>query len=117
MLTLSETRAQMSADPQHAMLHLMDFVDDFRRHRNPEALAEPFVPSDERVDALAAATAEQLCHEASMEPPEWLLRVPGCKRPWFVSGLQSLKAIALVESPLPFRIRQIFVLANFLHRV
>jgi hypothetical protein len=31
--------------------------------------------------------------------------------------MESLKAIALVESPLPFRIRKVFVLANFLSRV
>jgi hypothetical protein len=31
--------------------------------------------------------------------------------------MENLKAIALVESPLRFRIRKIFVLENFLNRV
>jgi hypothetical protein len=43
--------------------------------------------------------------------------VPAPHDPWFVSGMESLKAIALVESPLPFRLRKIFVLENFLSRV
>jgi len=53
----------------------------------------------------------------SLECPGWILEVPACKDPWFVSGMESLKAIALVESPLQFRIRKIFVLENFLSRV
>jgi hypothetical protein len=32
-------------------------------------------------------------------------------------GIENLKAITLVESPLRFRIRKIFVLDNFLRRV
>lgn len=37
--------------------------------------------------------------------------------PWFVAGMENLKAIALAESPLRFRLRKIFVLENFLSRV
>lgn len=36
--------------------------------------------------------------------------------PWFVAGVENLKATALVESPLPFRRNNIFVLGNFLSR-
>ena len=81
-----------------------------------EALEEPFAAADERLDALAAATAEELCKERGQEAPAWIQKVPACQVPWFVSGLESLKAIALVESPLPFRRRKIFVLDNFLAR-
>ena len=34
-----------------------------------------------------------------------------------VGGLERLKAISIVESPLRFRIRKILVLENFLSRV
>jgi hypothetical protein len=43
--------------------------------------------------------------------------VPACRKPWFVAGMENLKAIAVAESPLRFRIRKIFVLENFLSRV
>jgi hypothetical protein len=43
--------------------------------------------------------------------------IPAYKDPWFVSGMENLKAITLVESPLHFRRRKIFVLGNFLSRV
>ena len=93
----------------------MDFVDDFRYYRDQRMIEEPFELDDERFDALLAATAEQLCYELKINPPEWILAVPAPRDPWFVSGMESLKSIALVESPLPFRLRKIFVLENFLN--
>ncbi len=95
----------------------MDFVDDFRHCRNLTALAEPLQSTGSPMDALFASTAEYLCDELGLEPPTWLAAVPASKTPWFVSGIESLKAIALAESPLRFRIRKIFVLENFLSRV
>jgi hypothetical protein len=73
--------------------------------------------SDEKIDALLAATVESLCRELNLETPEWLQNVPACRQPYFVSGVENLKATAIVESPLPFRIRKVFVLENFLERV
>ena len=117
MITLQEAKRRMESDPKHWVVWLMDFVDDFRYHRNPAALNEPFELSDPKFDALLASTAEQLCAEMGLECPDWVLQVPACASPWFVAGMESLKAIALVESPLRFRIRKIFVLENFLSRV
>ena len=117
MTTLAETKRRIEADPQHGAVYLMDFVDDVRYYRDPAALAEPFPLSDERFDALLASTAESLCDEAGLDVPRWIARVPACRTPWFVSGIESLKAITLVESPLRFRMRKVFVLENFLSRV
>ncbi|NCO37375.1 MAG: hypothetical protein COZ06_23865 [Armatimonadetes bacterium CG_4_10_14_3_um_filter_66_18] len=44
------------------------------------------------------------------------LLLPPLPEPWFVSGIENLKATALVESPTHFRKRRIFVLGNFLER-
>lgn len=116
MITLKETKRSILSDPDNWVIHLMDFVDDFRFHKNPIALAEPFRLTDERWDALLASAASYLCCELGISTPQWLWSVPACKHPWFVSGLENLKAIALVESPLHFRMRKIFVLENFLSR-
>ncbi len=117
MMTLKDTRQLMEQDQSHAILHLMEFVDDFRREKDSKALSPRFMPGDERLDALAASTAQELCAELKIEAPEWLESVPACREPWFPSGVESLKAIALAESPLPFRLRKIFVMENFLSRV
>jgi hypothetical protein len=117
MITLKETRGKIEADPRWWCIHLMNFVDDFRRHKDKSAVIEPFELGDQRMDALLASTAEALCDEAGIEPPEWLEGVPDLKEPWFVGDLERLKAISIVQSPLRFRIRKIFVLENFLTRV
>jgi hypothetical protein len=117
MTTLRKVKKQVTADPKWWGVHLMDFVDEFRRHKDARAVAEPFPLTDEKMDALLASTAETLCDEARIEPPEWPASVPACSEPYFVGGLENLKAFTIVESPLRFRLRKIFVLENFLSRV
>ena|ERR1041384_1223838 len=107
----------MSEDLKWWQIPLMDFVDDFRRSKDPEALREPFELGDERMDAVLASVAESICDELKLPIPDWLTKVPACTEPYFVSGLENLKATAIVESPLRFRIRKVFVLENFLYRV
>jgi hypothetical protein len=115
--TIRETKERMLAMPDHWQVPFMDFVDDFRRNKDMSLLTTPFVMDHERWDALLASTVEYLCQEQGLETPEWVSEVPACQDPWFVSGMDSLRAISLVESPAPFRARKIFVLGNFLDRV
>ncbi|HMG74766.1 MAG TPA: hypothetical protein VK582_14795 [Pyrinomonadaceae bacterium] len=117
MLTVKETREKIANDQKWWAIHLMNFVDDFRRSRDLLAIEAPFRQSDQKMDALVAATVESLCDELGLETPHWLEQIPECEEPWFVSGLERLKAITIVQSPLRFRMRKIFVLGNFLSRV
>lgn len=117
MITLAETKQKIEQDPDHWLIHLMDFGDDFRYYRREAALAQPFALTDRKMDALLASTAEYLCAELGLDPPQWVQDVPALPEPWFVSGLENLKAITLVETPVWFRMRKIFVLENFLSRV
>ncbi len=117
MITLKETKQEIAREPQHWCVHLMDFVDDFRYYKDMRAVAEPFALTDSKMDALLASTAEYLCDELNLKPPAWLAGIPDCEDPFFVGEIQNLKAISIVESPLRFRIRKIFVLENFLSRV
>jgi hypothetical protein len=117
MTTLFELKQQVTANPSTWSLYLMNFVDDFRRQKDVRMLREPFIRDNDQIDALLASTAEYLCDEQGIQPPTWLNDVPASRKPWFVAGIESLKAIALAESPLRFRIRKVFVLENFLSRV
>lgn len=104
-----------------------DLLDDFRlRCKTPverarlvcdaPPLLEPVGCAD--VDAYLAAVVETLCREVEMVPPCWTESPERFLRyPWFAGGLESLKAILIVESPVPFRRRNLFVSANALHRV
>lgn len=97
---------------------LFDFVDAFRSTRNAALIQEaPAMDLDMRLRALCASVTESLCRENNMKPPAWCAGVPALDTPWFVSGIENLKAMALVESPAWFRARGLFVLGNFLERV
>lgn len=97
--------------------HLFDFVDAFRSTRNVALVQEcPVTELDPRLRALCASVTEALCYETGMPPPAWCAGIPALHSPWFVAGIENLKAMALVESPAWFRARGIFVLGNFLER-
>ncbi len=116
MTTAAQTRRQMNEAGEHWLIPLMDFVDDFRYYRDPAAVADPIEPSEPKLDALMASVVDYLCREIGIDTPNWVDSVPSCAGPWFVSGMESLKAITLAETPLPFRIRKVFVRDNFLSR-
>lgn len=116
-MTIRETKRQIEHDREYWLIPFMEFVDDFRRDRDPSWIQQPFELTDERIDAMLASTIEYLCDELQVNPPDWVWEVPSCRDPWFVSGIENLKAIAIVESPVYFRRRKIFVLENFLERV
>lgn len=98
-------------------IHLFDFVDRFRTAPAPELVATPPAPGlDPRLAALLASVVDTLCAEQGQGPPDWPAAVGPLPRPWFVSGVENLKASALVESPARFRRRNIFVISNFLSR-
>ena len=68
-------------------------------------------------DAYLGAVAEHLARRFHLPIPEWTDEPHRfLERPFFAGGLEDLKAILLVESPLAFRRRQIFVSANALSR-
>lgn len=116
MITAAQTKLEMERDPKWWKIPLMDFVDDLRYHKDPAAIAEPFDLSDERRDAVLASVIETLCDELNIPIPSWLGNVPACREPYFMSGMESLKAISLVETPVRFRLRKVFVMENVLHR-
>jgi hypothetical protein len=68
-------------------------------------------------DAYLAAVAEHLALRFALAVPRWV-DDPGrfLSEPFFAGGLETLKAVLLVESPLAFRRRHIFVSANALSR-
>ncbi len=70
----------------------------------------PGSTGDRRYDALLAAIVEHLCARFSMPVPNWVLDPDRfLDEWWFVSGLRTLHAMALVESPISFARRGIFI--------
>lgn len=99
-------------------IHLMNLVDEFRKtndHRlfvlPPDASCPP------EIVALIAGTVLELCRDLGLPAPQWAHDAKPLSKPWFVSGMESLKATALLESPYGFRSKNIFVQRNFLSRI
>ena len=98
-------------------IHLMNMVDEFRKTKDARILLlPPDRNCDDKIRTLIAATVLELCLETKMPPPHWAQNHKPLSQPWFVAGVEALKASALLESPLSFRSKNIFVHENFLER-
>lgn len=103
-------------------LRLANFVDCFRRSPQAdrvEQVREPLCEIGDTVGtAIWGAVTESLCRECGLPAPAWTEdRSRFLPAPHFEGGMESLKAILLVESPIPFRRRNIFVSENALSRI
>ncbi len=95
-----------------------DAVDEVRRTRSFAALKRLYYRSRRTKErALLNAAARALAQELQLDAPWWASRSKFLQEPYFVSGVENLKATALLESPMAFRQNNIFVLSNFLKRV
>ena len=101
---------------------LREFLDEFYVQADGERRAamlaeEPPLTDDNRANAYYAAVAEHLALKYHLPVPAWTQHASRfLKQPYFPSGLESLKATLLVESPTAFRRRMIFVGGDPLYR-
>jgi hypothetical protein len=99
---------------------LREFLDEFYLAdglAKAAAVARAPAPIAPIQDAYLGAVAEHLALKYELPIPSWTEEPHRfLARPFFAGGLEDLKAILLVESPLAFRRRQIFVSANALSR-
>ena len=100
-------------------LVFFDFVDGFRRHPSVLLIRKDPVKLNPKPEmyALLQSICFQLCLEHQLNCSGWVLKKVPLTNPWFVSGVKSLYAMALRDSPLAFRRNNIFVLDNFMSRV
>ena len=98
-------------------LYFMNFVDLYRKTCDVRLiLLGPVSETPIKLVAFFASTVLCLCDELGVEPPDWAGKNYFLNKPWFPSETESLKAMALLESPIFFRKNNIFVLENFLKR-
>jgi hypothetical protein len=116
--TTATVAAHIVADGEASWrLWLFELVDEVRRSGQVSLLQMPPTPDlPRRACSLLASTVEALCAERGWTPPAWCATVGPLPSPWFPSETENLKAMALVESPVWFRRRNVFVLGNFLLR-
>ena len=121
--TLAEVAA-LAARGESFDIGLRDFLDGFiadpaaeRLVAAPQRLAERLPRLGAIEDAYLAATAEWLAWKFNLQPPAWAFDpARSLRRPWFASQLAALRGLLLLESPAPFRSRNLFVSENALSR-
>ena len=116
--------AQLAAGGDSFDRCLANFLDEFYAAPNeaalsptPELLAPRLGELGQVQDAYLAATAEQLAYNNDFPIPAWVVdEERKLHHPWFASPLAALRALLLLESPVAFRSRNIFVSENALTR-
>lgn len=102
---------------------LANFLDRFNWNPGNEMLVEePALLAaklnDGRLaDADLASTAADLCQKRGLKSPTWVNQPSRVlEKPWFPARSHNLRMILLQESPAAFRLRNLFVSTNALHR-
>jgi hypothetical protein len=99
------------------LIPFMNFVDNFRYNKNISLVTKPISINHNRFDAILTATTCYLCHEQNFMIPHWVNDVPYCKPAWFLIDIDRLKPFMSIESPIWFKVYNIFVSRNFLVRI
>lgn len=102
---------------------IRNFLDRFKSNSDPALLVdEPALISQilgdhGYADAFVASTAAYLSQVHNLPAPSWVnLSYRKMHVPYFAAKSPNMKAILLQESPAAFRVRNLFVSANALHR-
>jgi hypothetical protein len=124
--TLAETAVRIRAGETSSMA-IGEFLDayyaaDLAKRQamysdRPSSVDLPDPRKTQVIDAYLSAVAEALAYKDRLAAPQWAYdRRYFLDDPWFASDIQGLRMLLLMESPVFFRRRNLFVSRNVLSR-
>ncbi len=113
-VALDVRRSLEDDDEAHARRLAFRFVESYDKapsESRPGMIErEPPATGDGRFDAFLAAIVEHLCAREFETPPAWVGEPNRfLDRWWFMSGIRSLEANAIVHSPISFKRHGVFI--------
>lgn len=95
------------------------FVDEFRRAnaRRQREMIRDAITEPGAMEGLVAGVVNALCRESDLDSPPWVSSI-NSPEPFFAFPARSyaLRVRLMIESPPPFRVRNVFVPENYLSR-
>ncbi len=121
MNTIKKTSEKIIKEKDKRSFYISEFLEDFYNasisDRYKMLEEEPFNIEPIEISAYLAAMAEKLSIDNKLPVPEWTRKQKYIlKEPYFYGG-EKLKAILIIESPIAFKRRNLFVSSNALVRV
>lgn len=121
--TLVET-AERIRSGETSSVAVGEFLDAYYASRDAQMLAKqppsvhlPDLRKTQVINAYLSAVAESLAYTDQREPPSWVREKQYfLESPWFATNIPGLRILLLMESPVFFRRRNLFVSRNALSR-
>lgn len=125
MITIKVVMKDSSADRENFGIFFAEFLDEFYRVGSKQKLLMVMDEPEEHSNisagkyAYISGVVEKLCREHNLSFPNWIFKNKYfLSNPYFsLNAKGMLKLILLLESPIEFRIRNVFVSSNTLTRV